>query len=213
MIFKQNRPQHPDVYVHYLKSNLTAYWLNRALGLLHCRGKTHHEPHRSTPATRLPWRRLTLMDSEPGCGRTVPIYVQCVFTLYISHLNIFPSPKTTEQKSWWAAGLEALLRAKFFTYYKIMRAQSHAVLLNGLFFSFFFSFFVAQNIQGVQWGETTALSHIIGPRLEFMYWVFSSECHTKPKAHIQHTIHKQQKKVSQFNHHHHYTNNSTRMKV
>lgn len=206
MIFKQNRPQHPDVYVHYLKSDLTAYWLNRALGLLHCRGKTHHEPHRSTPATQLPWRRLTLMDSEPGCGRTVPIYVQCVFTLYVSHMIVPPVPRLQNKNH---DGQQALRRywGQFFTYYKIMKAQSHAVLLNGLLF-----FFFAQSIQGVEWRETTAFSHIIGPHLEFMYWVFSSECRTKPKAHIQHTIHKQQR-VSQFNHHHHYTNNSTRMKV
>lgn len=135
VIFKQNRPQHPDVYVHYLKSDLTAYWLNRALGLLHCRGKTHHEPHRSTPATQLPWRRLTLMDSEPGCGRTVPIYVQCVFTLYVSHMIVPPVPRLQNKNH---DGQQALRRywGQFFTYYKIMKAQSHAVLLNGLLFFF-----------------------------------------------------------------------------
>lgn len=141
VIFKQNRPQHPDVYVHYLKSDLTAYWLNRALGLLHCRGKTHHEPHRSTPATQLPWRRLTLMDSEPGCGRTVPIYVQCVLPSIYLTWSSFPSPKLQNKNH---DGQQALRHywGPFFTYYKIMRAQSHAVLLNGLFF---FSFFCTEH--------------------------------------------------------------------
>lgn len=137
MIFKQNRPQHPDVYVHYLKSDLTAYWLNRALGLLHCGGKTHHEPHRSTPAAQLPWRRLTLMDSEPGCGRTAPVHVRRVLpSMHLTRSSSHPHKNHD--------GQQALRRywGQFFTYYKIMRAQLHAKLLNGLlFFSFFIIFF------------------------------------------------------------------------
>lgn len=103
------------------------------------------------------------------------------FTWFSSH------PRTkilTGNRPW------GITEGKFFTFYKIMRAHLHAVMLNGLYF--FFSFF-AHSIQGVQWGETTAFSHIIGPHVEFMYPVFSSECCMKPKAHIRHTIHKQQR--------------------
>lgn len=62
------------------KSYLTAYWLNRALGLLHFRSKTYHEPRRSTPAAWLPWRRVTLMDSKLRCGHSAHICAMC-FTL------------------------------------------------------------------------------------------------------------------------------------
>lgn len=110
VIFKQNRPQHPDVYVHYLKSWQHTDWMEH---WVYCTAEArHHGPHRSTPATQLPWRRLTLMDSERGCGRTVRVYVQCVLSFI--HLTwSSPHPQTTEQKSWWAACLEALLRVIF----------------------------------------------------------------------------------------------------
>lgn len=68
-----NRPQHPDVYVHCLTWQHTD-WLEK---WVYCTAEARHT-HQSTPATQLPWRRLTLMDSEPACGHTVPIYVQGV---------------------------------------------------------------------------------------------------------------------------------------
>lgn len=79
---------------------------------------------------------------------------QCAYTcnvfypLYISHDRL-PIPKLQNKNH---DGQHALRHywGSFFTYYKIMRAQSHAVLLIGLFFFFLHS------IQGVQWEETTA---------------------------------------------------------
>lgn len=132
---------------------------------------------------------------------------------YISHDRL-PIPEL-QYKIMMGSRPWGITEGKFFTYCKIMRAQSHAVLLNGLFslfFSFFlFFFFFAQSIQCVQWQETTAFSHIIRT-LPGVHVSSLQNTIRKPEAHIQHTIHKQQN-VSWFNHHHHYTNNSTRMKV
>lgn len=117
--------------MHDLKSDLTAYWLNRALGLLHCRGKMHDEPHWSPPAARLPWWRLTLSDLEPGCVLTVLVYVQFVLPRY--YLIRSPSQtKITQQKSRQAVALRRHW-VLFFTC-KIGRAPWHAGLLSGLLF-------------------------------------------------------------------------------
>lgn len=104
-----------------LSLDLTAYRLNRALGLLHCRGATHTHAHtrahtHTTPATRLPWRGLTLIDSEPRCGNTMPIiYVQCVLSYIISGARVHLL-QTTEQLSWRGTGPRSITEGQFSTY-------------------------------------------------------------------------------------------------
>lgn len=128
-VIHHNKPQHPDVCVYYLKSDLTAYWLNRALGLLHCRGKTHHEPNWSRPAAQLPWRRLTLMNSEPTCVRMVPTYVKCSTAVYVRHVIIFTLPNCPPKNQ---DGDQALRYywGITFTIHDLMRAQPHAMVFN-----------------------------------------------------------------------------------
>lgn len=135
MIFKQNIPQHPDVYVHYLKSDLTAYWLNRALGLLHCRGKTP----RTTPVYTSHTVAMEKIYTDGFRARLWPhsahTRAMC-FTLHISQMIAFPSPKI-QNKSLMGSRPWGITEGNSSHFIRSW-AQSHAVLLNGLFFFFYF---------------------------------------------------------------------------
>lgn len=119
----KNRPQHPDVYVHNLKSDLTAYWLNRALGLLHCRGKTP----RTTPVYTSHTVAMEKINTDGFRARLWSHSGHILFyPLYISsHMNRLSIPKLQGNNH---DGQRALRHywGQFFTYYKIMRAQWHA---------------------------------------------------------------------------------------
>lgn len=110
---------------------------------------------------------------------------------YISNDRI-PQPQNTEQEF---DGQQALrhYRGQFFTFYKIMSPVACSVVKWAFFFFFYFFLHRAFKVFNE---ERPQHSHI----MEDLIWsscvvcyVFSSECHTKPKAHIQHTIHKQQR--------------------
>lgn len=102
VILKQNRPQHPDVYVHYLESD----WLNRALGLLHCRGETHHE---TTPVCTSHTVAMEKINTDGFRARLWSYTCNVSWPLCIFHMILFIS-HPREEKSRWLTGL---MRANF----------------------------------------------------------------------------------------------------